>query len=217
MRVLLPHEVLAAMAESQHYVFESVLLGHLPDDARKAFWKHVSGLEPWKHHPVINQGSWERLVGIHIHGDGCEFYKEDEYFVWSWSSIFATAGSIKDVLMFRFPIAVIPERWMRTASATHLIIVVCTGFPIYFKLCDHMNIVKKKKNFPCRHPHRFVTRCTRRSQSSQLGPWSTQVVGLGLRQALKGKNSIQKPHGSNAREASWPKGGGALQFLLNEV
>ena len=145
MRVLLPHEVLAAMAESQHYVFESVLLGHLPDDARKAFWKHVSGLEPWKHHPVINQGSWERLVGIHIHGDGCEFYKEDEYFVWSWSSIFATAGSIKDVLMFRFPIAVIPERWMRTASATHLIIVVCTGFPIYFKLCDHMNIVKKKK------------------------------------------------------------------------
>ncbi|CAL1142427.1 unnamed protein product [Cladocopium goreaui] len=104
------------MAESQHYVFESVLLGHLPDDARKAFWKHVSGLEPWKHHPVINQGSWERLVGIHIHDDGCEFYKEDEYFVWSWSSIFATAGSIKDVLMFRFPIAVIPERWMRTAS-----------------------------------------------------------------------------------------------------
>jgi len=134
MRVLLPHEVLAAMAESQHYVFESVLLGHLPDDARKAFWKHVSGLEPWKHHPVINQGSWERLVGIHIHDDGCEFYKEDEYFVWSWSSIFATAGSIKDVLMFRFPIAVIPERWMRTASATHLIIVVCTGFPIYFKI-----------------------------------------------------------------------------------
>ena len=131
MRVLLPHEVLAAMAESQHYVFQSVLLGHLPDDARVAFWKHVSGLEPWKDHPIINRGSWERLVGIHIHGDGCEFYKEDEYFVWSWSSIFATAGSIKDVLMFRFPIAVIPERLMRTAFATLLVIVIFTGFPIY--------------------------------------------------------------------------------------
>eukprot|EP00435_Cladocopium_sp_Y103_P012575 s2662_g3.t1 len=132
MRVLLPHEVLAALAESQSYVFESVLLGHLPDDARVAFWKHVSDLEPWKDHPVINHCSWERLVGIHIHGDGCEFYKDDEYFVWSWSSIFATAGSIKDVLMFRFPIAVVPERLMRTASATHLILVieVCTGIPI---------------------------------------------------------------------------------------
>ena len=38
--------------------------------------------------PIISDGNWEKLIGIHIHGDGCEFYKEDEYFVWSWSSKF---------------------------------------------------------------------------------------------------------------------------------
>jgi hypothetical protein len=69
--------------------------------------------------PIISDGNWEKLIGIHIHGDGCEFYKEDEYFVWSWSSIFSTEGSIKDVLMSRFPIAVIPERWMRKSAVTH--------------------------------------------------------------------------------------------------
>ena len=32
---------------------------------------------------------------------------------------FSTEGSIKDVLMSRFPIAVIPERWMRKSAVTH--------------------------------------------------------------------------------------------------
>ena len=118
-RVLLPHEVIAAMSSSCKFVFDSVMLGHHSDEDRVAFWQHVSKLDPWAKHPIISAGNWERLIGIHIHGDGCEFDKEDEYFVWSWSSIFSTEGSIKDVLMSRFPIAVIPERWMRKSSVPH--------------------------------------------------------------------------------------------------
>ena len=127
-RILLPHEVLDAMARSSTYAFESVFLGHLSDEARTAFWEHVSTLEPWKGHPIIKQGNWKRLLGIHIHGDGCEFYREDEYFVWSWSSIFSTSGSIQDVLISRFPIAVIPERWMKQKHVAHLDSKVCNLF-----------------------------------------------------------------------------------------
>ena len=119
-RVLLPHEVIAALFSSCTYFFESVMLGHFPDEQRVAFWEHVSKLDPWKLHPIINQGNFHRLIGLHIHGDGVEFYKEDEYFIWSWSSVFGSEGSIKDVLMGRFPIAVMPERWMRKTDVPYL-------------------------------------------------------------------------------------------------
>lgn len=121
--VLLPHEVLDCIARSDPFAFQSILLGDHSEQSREEFFRHVSSLDPWKHHPVISGCPWKKLVPIHIHGDGREFYKEDEYFVWSWSSVFGTGGSIKDAFMFRFPIAVIPERQMRKDYVAFRILV----------------------------------------------------------------------------------------------
>lgn len=126
-RVLLPHEVLDSLAQcSTDFVFSSIMLGQTPDQSRRDFWAHVATLEPWKDHPIIrsNDCDWNKLIGFHIHGDGCEFYREDEYFIWSWSSIFSSSGMIKDCLIYRFPIAVIPERQMLKAEVSRLLTVV---------------------------------------------------------------------------------------------
>lgn len=121
-RVLLPHEVLDAIADSSPSVLQSAMLGDLSSDARTTFWEHVSRLEPWRDHPIIQNSQWDQLVGISIHGDGCEIYREDEFFVWSWSSIFVSP-LLKDVLIRRYSIAVIPERQMRKSSVPHLFFI----------------------------------------------------------------------------------------------
>ena len=122
MRVLLPHEVLDSLAEcSTDFAFSSIMLGQTSDQSRRDFWAHVATLEPWKDHPTIQSNDWNKLIGFHIHGDGCEFYREDEYFIWSWSSIFSSSGMIKDCLIYRFPIAVIPERQMLKAEVSRLL------------------------------------------------------------------------------------------------
>lgn len=59
-----------------------------------------------------------KLIGISIHGDGAEFYRAEEFFVYSWSSIFGIGGLVNDVLMYKFPIAVLAERQMLEAGAT---------------------------------------------------------------------------------------------------
>ena len=115
-RVLLPHEVLHSLAHSGSFAFQSLMLGNLDTETRVDFWKHVSTLPPWEGHPVIRAGGWDKLIGCSIHGDGAQMFNEDEYFVWSWSSIFASSGCIKDFLLVKWPICVIPERQMRQNS-----------------------------------------------------------------------------------------------------
>ena len=118
-RVLLPHEVLHALAHSGSFAFQSLMLGNLDTGTRVDFWKHVSTLPPWEGHPVIRAGGWDKLIGCSIHGDGAQMFNEDEYFIWSWSSIFASSGCIKDFLLVKWPICVIPERQMRQNSDPH--------------------------------------------------------------------------------------------------
>lgn len=119
-RVLLPHEVLDALARSSPFAFGSILLGNLDDSTRIAFFEHLSHLEPYKNHPVIlaEKGKWDKLIGCCIHGDGAQMYREDEFFVWSWGSVFGASGCIHDVLLSKWPIAVVPERYMRRASVS---------------------------------------------------------------------------------------------------
>jgi hypothetical protein len=52
------------------------------------------------------------LVGITIHVDGAEFYSNDEFYVYSFSSVFSTSSFISDVLLHKFPIALFAERDM---------------------------------------------------------------------------------------------------------
>ena len=121
-RCLLPHEVLHSIATHPcSSVFNSIILGNQSESTRIQFWEHVRQLEPWKTHPCLaGKYELEKLVGLCIHGDGCQMHKEDENFVWSFSSIFAQEGMIGDVLVFKFPFMVIPEKFMRSSTVSWL-------------------------------------------------------------------------------------------------
>ena len=141
--VLLPHEVLHCLAicDGGHHCFQSIFFGNLPPEEVARFWRHVKSLGPWKNHPHLNDPTvtdHSKLVGIQFHADGAEFYRDDECFCYSWSSIFASAGLISDVMLYRFPMLLIHERHMQQENVTRLVagnifLLVClprdeTGF-----------------------------------------------------------------------------------------
>lgn len=103
-------------------VWDSIMLGGYTADQRRCFWQHVSSLEPWKDHPILGDSdiSYDKLIPITLHGDGAVMKREDECFVFSMSSAFSASGSIKEVLMLKWPICIIPERHMRSHTVTHL-------------------------------------------------------------------------------------------------
>ena len=88
------------------------MLGHMTPSAIAEFWSHCKTIDPWRTHPHLNNPNLDlsRLVGIVIHGDGAEIFRDDEFFIYSFSSVFVSSHSEPDVLMQKFPIAVLPER-----------------------------------------------------------------------------------------------------------
>ena len=86
----------------------------------EAFWRHCQSLDAWCDHPIFKDPSWplDRTIPLTIHGDGAQFFREDEMFVYSISSLFAPTGVIKDILLYKFPFMIIPERYMRSEAAT---------------------------------------------------------------------------------------------------
>lgn len=116
-KICLPHELLHCLASTASpFVWSSSMLGHLDGKARKSFFEHIRSLPPWQDNPVFHMRpvvNFEKLIPITIHADGAQFYRNDENFVWSMSSAFGVKGTIKDVMMFKYPIAVIPEKYMR--------------------------------------------------------------------------------------------------------
>lgn len=90
------------------------MLGNLDGQARQSFFEHIRRLPPWSGHPVLEgQTDYQKLIPWVLHADGAQFYRDDEMFVWSISSGFGNKGIIKDVLLLKYPIAIIPERLMR--------------------------------------------------------------------------------------------------------
>ncbi|CAK9052682.1 Uncharacterized protein SCF082_LOCUS28789 [Durusdinium trenchii] len=85
--------------------------------ARVGFWEHAKTLAPWRDHPVLRSCAPERLIPLTIHGDGAQFFRDDEHYVYSISSLFGCNGCIQTSLLSKFPIAIIPERWMRSSRA----------------------------------------------------------------------------------------------------
>ena len=83
----------------------------------KIFWDHVRQLGPWKNHPVLQDPSQDfgRLIALQFHADGAEIYRDDEYFIYSFSSIFGS-GLVTDVLLHRFPLVFVAERHMQQNS-----------------------------------------------------------------------------------------------------
>ena len=117
--VLLPHEVIHCLATKSAWAFQSLMLGDFCDDSRRHFWNVIKDLEPWKNHPIhTSDALYHRLIPCCIHADGAQFYREDEFYVWSWSSIWGGKGLVQDVLLYKWPVAIIPERHMRSASVT---------------------------------------------------------------------------------------------------
>ena len=119
-RVLAPHEIFHSLATMQStFAFNSLILGNLTDPERVAFWKHIKCLTPWSSHPIFQtETDLAKLFGVVIHGDGAVMKRDDECFVWSVSSCFGNEGMIKDPLLMKFPVAIIPERHMLSKRVT---------------------------------------------------------------------------------------------------
>ena len=66
----------------------------------------------------MNENDLSCVAPCSLHVDGAQFYRDDEYLVYSWSSSFSVFGNIHDCLMQKYPIAVIPEREMLDESVT---------------------------------------------------------------------------------------------------
>ena len=120
--VLLPHELIHCLSQDA-FAFSSIFLGNMDQSARVGFWRHAQNLAPWANHPVFEQGvDLGSLVPLTIHGDGAQFFRDDEHYVYSISSLFGCNGCIQTSLLSKFPITIIPERWMRSSRATwHLL------------------------------------------------------------------------------------------------
>ena len=82
-KVLLPHEVMHALAHSSEFAFNTLILGNTDSETRSAFWEHVSKQKPWSNQPCIHAAhascTLDKLVGCSIHGDGTQMYREDEF------------------------------------------------------------------------------------------------------------------------------------------
>lgn len=120
-KICLPHELIHCLAmTASPFVWSSIMLGHLDEESRRSFFSHISSLPPWTQHPVFQKPDidWSMLIPLCIHADGAQFYRNDENFVWSISPAFSVKGTLKDVMMFKYPVAVIPEKYMRDPDAS---------------------------------------------------------------------------------------------------
>lgn len=123
-KVLLPHEVIHCLSTCcSPYAFGSIMLGNLSESARRAFFDHLKTLDVYSQHPVLCSPDvdFKRLIPVFLHADGAQFYRDDENFVWSFGSVFGSKGDVKDVLITKYPIAVIPERFMQDVEVPRLI------------------------------------------------------------------------------------------------
>ena len=113
--VLLPHEVFHALATCDASLcFQSLFFGNIPPPEIARFWVHARTLDPWKQHPHLSDRTipLDKLAALQFHADGAEFFRDDECFCYSFSSIFSTQGVISDVMLYRFPLLLIHERHM---------------------------------------------------------------------------------------------------------
>ena len=161
--------------------------------------------------PIISDGNWEKLIGIHIHGDGWEFYKEDEYFVWSWSSKFLHWRIHQGRSHESFPHRCDSWKMDEKISCYSPCLRFCvlwffTIVPIIWPEIE--KTVYTLPHFSLPRNHRFETRCTNASQNWLHGQWILQAKANGLTMGSEGKHSVQGQLASNKGAKIWPTGGG---------
>ena len=121
--MLLPHEVLHNLGScNANLAFKSIMLGNTEPDAVKQFWEHVRKLGPWRDHPDLQDATqdFSCLIPFQFHADGCEVYRDDEYFIYSFSSLFGGSGLVADVMLYRFRLCIIGERHMKDPRVPRL-------------------------------------------------------------------------------------------------
>ncbi|CAE7375107.1 nipblb [Symbiodinium sp. CCMP2592] len=96
--VLLPHEIFAELHSSSAYQFGTSMLGHQTPNAIKEFWEHLQRFAPMdiKGHPALESCDLSELVPLLVHFDGAEMYRNAEYNIWSFSSVFSSMLDVKD-------------------------------------------------------------------------------------------------------------------------
>ena len=98
----------------------------------------------------IELASLERTVPFCLHADGAEMFTNEEYFCWSWSSAFVAASAASDILMTRYPIAIVAEREMTDCGTAALARDFCQPLSIQTErnacACDWQWVKKIKKN-----------------------------------------------------------------------
>ena len=102
------HEIL------QPCQFRSLMCGDHDGQSIYSFWGHLKTLCDYKYHRVLHSltdSELAKTIPFAIHGDGAEFHRHSEYFVWSWTSAFQCGGG-SNCLMSRFPIALVAETQM---------------------------------------------------------------------------------------------------------
>ena len=102
---------------SKPWQFATLLLGNLSGAGIQEFWDHIKSQKPWQHHEVLHSLSdLSRVIPCTIHADGAELFSDTEYFVYSWGSALSMNSLFKDVLVQKYPIAIIAEREMQSES-----------------------------------------------------------------------------------------------------
>ena len=104
------------------------MMGELSCEAIARFWRHAKSVEAWKHHSLLHglgDAELTHLMPCALHADGAEMFTDDEYFIYSWSSAFSTSSLTTDVLLNRFPIAVIAEREMFDDNVIWFLCFMC--------------------------------------------------------------------------------------------
>ena len=98
------------------------MCGHNDGASILRFWNHMKTLSEYKHHPVLHSCSDEELkclIPCCVHGDGAEMYRDDEFFIMNWSSVFG-AGGKQDCLVSRYPISITAERQMKSDADSQM-------------------------------------------------------------------------------------------------
>lgn len=108
--IITPHEMMHAIWAYGENQFFTSFLGN-DGETPLEFWKCFLSSGLGTNHPGLagaTHAILARLIPVMIHFDGVEFHRNTEFYVWSWSSLIASGGSVSDV---KFLMCVIPG-WM---------------------------------------------------------------------------------------------------------
>lgn len=93
--------------------FAAIMLGNNSAASIAKFRSHMKTLQQFSDNALLMRASpmeLASLIPMSVHADGAEMYRNDEFFIYSWSSAFAYGGIHSNCLVARFPIAIIAER-----------------------------------------------------------------------------------------------------------